>query len=162
MTAASTSSPRNAAPAVSSPAQATHLANRLIDAMNALLKLVEEETALVRRGRVADAMQLEPLKTELSQVYSHAIGELRANRPYMSKSTPDILKALHKHHDQFRAILQMNLTVLATAHAVSEGLVRGVNTELQKKSAPQTYTAGGRHATPGTRRAAPLTVSRTL
>jgi hypothetical protein len=162
MTATSNPAPRNPAPTVSTPMQATQVANRLIDAMNALLKIVEEETALVRHGKVAQAMTLESQKTELSQTYSRAIGDLRANQPYMTKSTPDILRTLRRHHDQFRAILQMNLTVLATAHAVSEGIVRGVNSELQKKSAPQTYTAGGQHSASGLRHAAPLTVSRSL
>ena len=34
-------------------------------------------------------------------------------------------------------MLQINLTVLATAHAVSEGIVRGVNTEMQRKNIPE-------------------------
>ena len=58
-------------------------------------------------------------------------------------------------------MLQVNLTVLATAHAVSEGIVRGVNGEMQRRAAPSTYTASGNRTT-GTRHAAPLTVSRTL
>jgi hypothetical protein len=159
---ASNASPNTPAPTVSTPVQATQVANRLIDAMNALLKIVEDETALVRKGKVSEAIELEPQKTELSQLYSRAIGDLRANQPYMSKSTPEILKTLRRHHEQFRAVLQINLTVLATAHAVSEGIVRGVNTEMQKKNAPQTYTAGGYHSAAGQRHATPLSVSRTL
>jgi hypothetical protein len=38
-------------------------------------------------------------------------------------------------------MLQVNITVLATAHAVSEGIVRGVNVELQRRNVPNTYTA---------------------
>ncbi len=53
---------------------------------------------------------------------------------------------LHRHHDAFRAMLQVNLTVLATAHAVSEGIVRGVNAEIQRATCPNTYTAAGRRA----------------
>ena len=33
-------------------------------------------------------------------------------------------------HNTFRDLLQTNLTVLATAHAVSEGIIRGVSGEL--------------------------------
>jgi len=43
-------------------------------------------------------------------------------------------------------MLQINLTVLATAHAVSEGIVRGVNTEIQRRNIPNTYTATGQRA----------------
>ena len=80
----------------------------------------------------------------------------------MAQTTPDLLAALHRHHDTFRAMLQVNLTVLATAHVVSEGIVRGVNSEMQKRAMPSTYTAAGNRNTAGTNRAAPLTVSRTL
>jgi hypothetical protein len=69
---------------------------------------------------------------------------------------------LQRQHDTFRAMLQINLTVLATAHAVSEGLVRGVNTEIQRKNIPNTYTASGRRAAPGPRNITPLAVSRSL
>ena len=47
---------------------------------------------------------------------------------------PDTLAALMRRHDTFRALLQINLTVLATAHAVSEGIVRGVSGEMARKA----------------------------
>lgn len=152
----------NTKPVVASKDEAARLAGRLIDCMNALLKLVEEETALVRGGKIADAIKLDARKSDLSRDYVAAIGDLKHNRGYFARTTPELLTTLNKHHDAFRAMLQVNLTVLATAHAVSEGIVRGVNGELQKKSVPQTYTAGGLHSSAGTRHAAPLTVSKTL
>jgi hypothetical protein len=72
------------------------------------------------------------------------------------------LEALRLRHDAFRALLQINLTVLATAHAVSEGIVRGVSAEMAQKSAPQTYGASGRANVPKRSAAAPLAVSRML
>ena len=69
---------------------------------------------------------------------------------------------LVRHHNDFRALLQINLTVLATAHAVSEGIVRGVSGELARKAAPQTYGASGRANAPDPRNATPLAVSRVL
>jgi len=59
-------------------------------------------------------------------------------------------------------MLQINLTVLATAHAVSEGIVRGVNTEMQRRNIPATYTASGQRAAPGPRNITPLAISRSL
>ena len=73
-----------------------------------------------------------------------------------------MLTTLRRHHDTFRAMLQINLTVLATAHAVSEGIVRGVNTEIQRRNIPNTYTAAGQRAAPGPRNITPLAVSRSL
>ena len=130
--------------------------------MNALLELIERETALVRAGKITEAMPLEAQKTELSRRYV-AGGRGRCSRPrshvYMKRATPDLLTALTRHHDTFRAMLQVNLTVLATAHAVSEGIIRGVNAEVQRRNMPNTYTAAGQRAAPGPRHVTPLAVS---
>lgn len=141
---------------------ARKLAEDLMDAMSALLGLIERETELVRAGKVRDAMTLESQKQELSRRYVGAVGQLKANQAQLAKSAPELLSTLHRHHDAFRAMLQVNLTVLATAHAVSESVVRGVNAEIQKRNVPNTYTAAGRRSTPGPRHITPLAVSRTL
>lgn len=143
-------------------ATARKLAEDLMDAMSALLGLIERETELVRAGKVREAMTLESQKQELSRRYVGAVNQLKANQAQLSKSAPELLSTLHRHHDAFRAMLQVNLTVLATAHAVSESVVRGVNAEIQKRNVPNTYTAAGRRATPGPRHITPLAVSRTL
>jgi hypothetical protein len=59
-------------------------------------------------------------------------------------------------------MLQVNLTVLATAHAVSESIVRGVSREMQRRNMPNTYTSTGRRAVPGARHLTPMAVSRSL
>jgi hypothetical protein len=143
-------------------AEARKVAEQLMDSMNALLGLVERETELVRAGQVREAMTLESKKQELSRNYVSAVSELKTNQAQLAKSAPELLSTLHRHHDAFRAMLQVNLTVLATAHAVSESVVRGVNAEIQKRNVPNTYTAAGRRATPGPRHITPLAVSRSL
>ena len=69
---------------------------------------------------------------------------------------------MRQRHDAFRALLQTNLTVLATAHAVSEGIIRGVSGELARKQAPSTYGATGRANMPDSKASQPLALSRTL
>lgn len=157
---------RREAPAPIAPAataaDARKLAENLMDVMSALLGVIERETELVRAGRLREAMALEPQKTELSRRYVGAVGQLKASQNYLSQTKPELLTTLHRHHDTFRAMLQINLTVLATAHAVSESIVRGVNSEMQQRNIPNTYTAAGRRATPGPRHMTPLAVSRSL
>jgi hypothetical protein len=142
--------------------EARKLAGDLMDAMNALLGLIEQETELVRAGRLREAMSFESKKQELSRGYVGAISQLKANQNLLAKTAPELLSTLHRHHDAFRAMLQVNLTVLATAHAVSESVVRGINAEIQKRNVPNTYTAAGRRAAPGPRHITPLAVSRSL
>jgi len=151
-----------AAASASTPGDARKLAETMMDVMSALLGVIERETELVRAGKLREAMAFEPKKTELSRRYVNAVGQLKASQQYLSQSAPELLNTLHRHHDVFRAMLQINLTVLATAHAVSESIIRGVNTEIQRKNIPNTYTAAGRRAAPGPRNMTPLAVSRSL
>ena len=157
--------PRPAAAATattSSPSEARELAGVLLEAMSALLGVIERETELVRAGKVREAMMLRGKKTELSHRYTAAISQMKASQKHLSQAAPELLKTLQRHHDVFRAMLQINLTVLATAHAVSESIVRGVNAEMQQRNIPNTYTAAGRRAVPGPRHMTPLAVSRSL
>lgn len=148
--------------AVSSAAEAELLIKHLLDVMDALLETVEEETRLVREGKLRDATQLEPTKAELSRLYTVDTIRIKASKPFIAKATPEALKDLRQRHNVFQAVLQMNLTVLATAHAVAEGIMRGAADELARKAQPAGYGATGRAVTPPKGVAQPLTVSRSL
>ena len=151
-----------AVPLAATPADARKLAEGLMEVMSALLGVIERETELVRAGKVREAMRLEQQKGELSRRYMVAVESLKTSQKYLAQVSPELLTTLRRHHDTFRAMLQINLTVLATAHAVSEGIVRGVNAELQRRNVPNTYTATGHRAAPSPRNISPLAVSRSL
>ena len=87
---------------------------------------------------------------------------LKASRPQLAHVARDRLAALQQRHESLRTLLQTNLTVLATAHAVSEGIVRGVSNEIGRRSTPQTYGASGRSNAPKRGAGVPLAISRTL
>lgn len=131
-------------------------------AMDAIVRLLEQETELVRAGRLADAAQLQAEKTELANLYYAGASHIRTMLPALSSTHPQALADIKRKHEEFRALLQTNLTVLATAHAVSEGIMRGVSDELSRKAAPSTYGATGRTNAPGPSAAQPLAVSRVL
>ena len=149
-------------PAVSTPAEARKLAEDMVEVMSALLGIIERETELVRAGKLREAMRLEEQKTGLSRRYVVAIENLKTAQEHLAQVAPELLATLRRHHETFRAMLQVNLTVLATAHAVSEGIVRGVNQEIQRKNMPNTYTAAGQRAAPSARHITPLALSRSL
>ena len=150
------------APIATTPAEARKLAENLMDVMSALLGVIERETELVRAGKLREAMAFGPKKHDLSNRYVGAITHLKASQKYLHQTVPELLTTLHRHHDVFRAMLQINLTVLATAHAVSESIVRGVNAEMQRRNIPNTYSASGKRVAPGPRHNTPLAVSRSL
>lgn len=152
----------SAPPPIATKAEAENLIRHLLAAMDALVATVEQETTLVRAGKLREAGALEATKAELGRLYAADTAQVKANLPVLSKQVPELLAALRKQHDTFNALLQINLTVLATAHAVSEGLIRGVHSEVARKNAPQTYGSSGRTSAPPRSMATPVSVSRTL
>jgi hypothetical protein len=147
---------------VTTAAEAEALATHYVEVMENLIGVVQQETDLVREGRLAQATKLAELKGELARLYIADTLRLRANQGRIAVLSPGTIEALKQRHDAFRSLLQINLTVLATAHAVSEGIVRGVSGEMARKSSPQTYGATGRANAPDPRAAQPLAVSRVL
>ena len=155
----STTTSSSTAPTPATPYEA---ADALLAAMDALQILLERETALVRAGQLREARPLEQAKSDLARRYYEAVRQVDAFGRAFADTAPTLLADLRQRHERFRTLLQGNLTVLATAHAVSEGIMRGVAAELTRKASPQVYGAGGRPAHSDGRATQPLTVSRTL
>jgi flagellar biosynthesis/type III secretory pathway chaperone len=147
--------------AIQTAAEGAQLLAQLRELLEVLLSIVEEETELVRNGRIVDVARLEPKKAELAGQYYAMTQRLKANAKFLSATMPDKVAELRHRHDVFRSLLQINLTVLATAHAVSEGIVRGVAGEITRKAAPQTYGVSGRANAPAANAARPVAISRT-
>jgi hypothetical protein len=139
--------------------EADHALASLNDIMDRLAETIAEETARARAGRLRAAAELSESKLELARLYSVESQRVKAG---LAHARPDMLKALREKHAAFQSLLQTNLTVLATAHAVSEGIIRGVSGELARKRAPSTYGASGRACAPNTKTSPPLALSRTL
>jgi hypothetical protein len=154
--------PRATFTLIASMAEANAVIARLAQVMDAMLSVLEQETALVRAGRLAAAARLAPDKTELAQLYLTHSQRLKAGEAFLRRAGKDVLDALRARHDRLQAAVRTNLTVLATAHAVSEGIMRGVSERLARKSMPETYGASGKATAPSARQAPALTLSRIL
>ena len=149
-----------------SPITTAAEAEKAIEEMAALIEklgaVMERETALVGAGRVSKATELVPAKSQLSGELFASSGRLRANAKFLLQSAPARCAALQRAQEAFRAVLQKNLIMLATTHAVSEGIVRRLSGELARKASPQVYGASGRATAPNPRHGRPLAISRTL
>jgi hypothetical protein len=156
-----TPSPNKPAPIVNAAEAERAIAN-LNAIMDQLVSTVEEETARLRVGQLREAVKLDAAKGDLARAYAAETERVKAAKDIVAKNLPGALDRLRQRHDAFRALLQTNLTVLATAHAVSEGIVRGVSGELARKQAPSTYGATGRANMPDSKASQPLALSRTL
>lgn len=147
---------------IANPAEAERCVISLNNILDRLSETVEEETARVRAGRLRYAAELEQAKDELAARYGAETKRLKAAKDIIAASLPEALDRLRQRHTAFQALLQTNLTVLATAHAVAEGIIRGVSGELARKRAPSTYGASGRANLPSTKTSQPMAFSRSL
>ena len=154
--------PIPAPPPVASKAEAEQLVQRLIAATDVLVSTIEQETALVRAGQVMQAVPLGKTKIELSAAFARDAARVKGSLAVLRQHVPDLLVKLRKQHEAFNALLQTNMIVLATSHAVSEGLIRGAHAELARKKAPQVYGRTGRAVAPPRNMTVPVSVSRTL
>jgi hypothetical protein len=148
--------------AIASEPEATAVMIEMRKLMTELCDIVETETALVRAGRLTSAGKAAERKSDLARAFMNNASRVRASARYLARATPQLFDALRQQHEQFRGKLQVNLTVLATARAVSEGILRGVSDELARRSTVQTYGASGRHHVQARRPATPIAISRSL
>jgi hypothetical protein len=124
--------------------------------------VVEEETALVHAGKVRKAAELGPAKSELAAQLVAAGENLKANAKVLLQAAPTAAAGLRGVQERFHSVLQKNMIVLATAHAVSEGIVRRLSGDLARKASPQVYGASGRTVAPNPKQGQPLALSRVL
>lgn len=121
--------PLGSATRIANAADATRLADEIIATMATLRALLEEETALIKGGKISAALALEVRKAELAGRYMQGLEAVKANALAMTRFAPDTMHTMRAAHETFSQVLALNQAVLATAHAVSEGLMRGLAAE---------------------------------
>ena len=147
---------------VTSPEIADKLLKALDAAMEDLLGLLEKETALVRAGKLKAAAELAAEKEDKASYYTRLMLVARDEVKTLAGYFPDAVAALKRRHELFRAEVQINLAVLATAREVAEDLMRTVATEVGAARAPGTYGQRGALAAPAAVAARGIAVNRNL
>jgi hypothetical protein len=143
-------------------ADAQNAIAQLTEIMDGLEVVVAEETELVRAGQLRKATDLGLKKSELTGRYFKVVEGLKASNKFLLLTLPQEIGALTRRHEFLQAVLKTNLVVLATAHAVSEGIMRRLSGDLARKATPQVYGASGRTTAPDPKRGQPLAFSRML
>jgi hypothetical protein len=139
---------------------AERLVAGVLATMGDLETVLAEETAHVRVGRIREGLAQEHRKSELASAYMRGLEAVKANAIALARFAPEALDRLKAAHAAFGRIVETNQTVLATARAVSESLVKGVADEMNRLSRPQGYGPPGLGARP--QRSEPLVLSKTL
>lgn len=153
---------RHLPPPVATTAEAIAFVQGLRLTMAELIAVLTEETELIRAAKVKAAQPLEPRKSALALRYTAELAHLKAHAKTIRAVAAHELAALERDSAALGKALEVNLAVLATAHAVAEGIIRQVATTVQAKRAPTAYGANGHTIAPPRRAAAPVAVVRSL
>jgi hypothetical protein len=159
---AAASDARSAQARVLNAGEAERLVGAILATMAALEKLLDDETDLMRKGRIADALASERRKNELTGTYLRQLETLKANAIALARFAPGALESLKASHKRFAGVIETNQAVLATARAVSEGLIRSLSEEVDAKSRPSTYGGNRQMTTTSGPAASPLVISKRL
>ncbi|MGX7704868.1 hypothetical protein [Methylobacterium sp. Gmos1] len=152
---------------VADAAAAERLVAETLTTMRELETLLGRESDHIRVGRLAEGLAEAPQKTALAGAYLQGLQAVKANAVALARFAPDGVARLREAHGRFSETVAANQAVLATARAISEGLLRNLSAELTRNAEPKGYGTGygGSRPAPspyGHRRSAPLVLSRSL
>lgn len=118
---------------------AERLAGEVEGAIAKLEGALEAETALLAEGRIRDGLARADEKKEATGDYLRRLEAAKANAVAMARLAPDLLPGLRAAQERLQAAAQRNQAVVATARAVSDGLIQGLADELAERSRPRGY-----------------------
>lgn len=131
--------PATARASLATRAEAEFFLAGLAGVMADLQQLMSEETAHLSAGRIREGLGREVRKAELAAGYVTGLERARANAVALARLAPDRIAALRLAHDEFRVVVERNQAVIATARAVSEGLVKSVAEDVARQQRPRSY-----------------------
>jgi hypothetical protein len=142
---------------ITKPDEAERLVRSALLALDRLEPLVEEETRLMRIGKVRPALAMAVEKHKAAQVYTRCLELLKGNAIAIGRFRPENLEMLRLRHQGFSKTMGINMAVVSTARTVSEGLVRELADSLGRDRGIKTYAPSGVSRKKGT---LPLSVSK--
>jgi hypothetical protein len=123
------SSPNDVSPAASQRirAAAQELCSAVESRMDELIRLVEEETELVRDGKLFALQELEAEKSRVAKEFVTGLEAVRKIRSSLEHYAPDTIYRLRRHHSEFRSMLQFSLAALETAREASNEMLEAIS-----------------------------------
>lgn len=104
---------------------------------------MNNETTLLRAGRLLEASELAAPKAVLAQKYVGLARAIQHNAETLKQTAPHLLVALQKHQSALATQMAENMRVLATAKTLSEEIVGEVAAKLGQAQKPSTYGGNG-------------------
>lgn len=141
---------------------AADLCGIALSTLDRLVTILNEETVLLRTGRLREAGELTAEKTRLAQDYMGFARSVQRELPRLRAEAPEMIEAMKVRHEQFATQMAENLRVIATARAVTEELLTDVATAMSAQQRPKTYGASGTMTGQSPAPAAGVSINRAL
>ena len=131
-------------------------------ALSALVDVMNQETTLLRAGRMREAGTLTPEKARLAQDYVGFARSVQRQGNRIKIEAPDAAERLRRGHEQLATQMAENLRVLATARTVTEDVLTDVARIVGGQNKAKTYGRGGAIAADPAASARGIAVNRAL
>jgi hypothetical protein len=122
---------------------AAELCALAMNTLESLVVILNQETTLLRAGRMRAAGELTAEKTRLAQDYMGFARSVQRQAARLRAEAPALVDDLFARHDRLATQMAENLKVIATARAVTEDLLSDVAKAMTERSRPKTYGANG-------------------
>lgn len=113
-------------------------------ALRALVDVTNNETTLLRAGKLAEASELAAKKAELAQKYVGLARAIQSNAADIKQNAPHLLQKLQQGQTALATQMAENLRVLATAKSLTEEIVSSVASQLGQSNQTAAYGNTGR------------------
>lgn len=125
---------------------AVDLCQRAEDSLRALVEIMNEETTLLRAGRMREAGALTPDKTRLAQDYVGFARTVQRQILRLQQEAPAALERLQGGHERLATQMAENLRVIATARNITDDLLTETAAATAARQRPSTYGDSGKVA----------------
>jgi flagellar biosynthesis/type III secretory pathway chaperone len=131
-------------------------------ALSALVDVMNQETVLLRAGRVRQASELTPEKARLAQDYVGFARSVQRQAERLKAEVPEAIERLRGGHERLATQMAENLRVLATARTVTEDILTDVARIVGQQNKARTYGQAGTIAADPAASARGIAVNRAL
>jgi flagellar biosynthesis/type III secretory pathway chaperone len=133
----------DAQPDLAAAIEPARMCERAASALSELIEVMNEETMLLRAGRLSDAAQLTVRKARLAQDYVQAARQIQDQAAAIRAAAPEAAERLRQSHAALATQLAENLRVLASAKSLTENLIGDVARRGGAAAVPSTYSGRG-------------------
>lgn len=148
---------------VDNPDSAEALCACLMKTAGELIDLLDQETAVLRRGGMTELAGLQMRKAALNATLMRDVARFRGDLVYLRAAVPGRLAELKSRFQSFERTLETNQAALAAMRSISDSLLKAIAAKSASAQAgPEVYGKNAAAACAQPRRPTAISIDRSL